>query len=521
VEISRLMRVSFAMGNDQNILERLFSYGNSYWLTRFVILRLLGFVYAVAFLVAAQQLVPLVGEHGLTPATHFFTTLQSQFGSRTQAMWRLPTLFWFGLSDNLLSIFSWIGFALSLVVLGGYANAILLATLWVMYMSIVHIGQIWYGYGWEIQLLETGFLAMFLCPLLDGRPFPKCRPPILVIWLFRWLGFRIMIGAGLIKLRGDPCWRDLTCLYYHYETQPIPSPISRYLHFAPLWLLKLETLWNHFVELIVPWFSFGPRTARHIAGVLLVTFQIFLIISGNLSFLNYLTIIPLLACFDDTFLRHFLPGRLVRRAERAAQESKPSRIHNAIATALAILIAYLSIPTVLNLVSNRQLMNYSFVPFDIVNTYGAFGTVGRERDEIVFEGTEDSVVTGDTKWKEYEFTAKPGDPNRRPPFVAPYQPRIDWQIWFAAMASPAEYPWTLHFVWKLLRNDAGTLSLLANNPFPNAPPHYIRARLYRYEFAPLGEKAWWKRQPISEWLPVLSADDPQFRQLLQATDWLD
>ena len=238
-------------------------------------------------------------------------------------MLRVPTLFWFGISDNALSIFSWVGFALSLVVLGGYANAILLAVLWAMYMSIVHIGQIWYGYGWEIQLLETGFLSIFLCPLLDGRPFPKSRPPILVIWLFRWLGFRIMIGAGLIKLRGDPCWRDLTCLYYHYETQPIPNPISRYLHFAPLWFHKFEVLWNHFVELIVPWFSFGPRTARHIAGVLLVTFQIFLIISGNLSFLNYLTIIPFLACFDDTFLRRFLPRSLVRRAERAAQESQP------------------------------------------------------------------------------------------------------------------------------------------------------------------------------------------------------
>ena len=311
---------SLSSMNDQNVLARFFALGNSYWLTRFVILRLLGFVYAVAFLVAAKQLVPLIGENGLTPATHFLNAVQTQLGSRSAGMFRVPTLFWFGISDDALSIFSWVGFALSLIVLGGYANAILLAVLWAMYMSIVHIGQIWYGYGWEIQLLETGFLSIFLCPLLDGRPFPKSRPPILVIWLFRWLGFRIMFGAGLIKLRGDPCWRDLTCLYYHYETQPIPNPVSRYLHFAPLWFHKFEVLWNHFVELIVPWFSFGPRTARHIAGVLLVTFQIFLIISGNLSFLNYLTIIPFLACFDDSFLGRFLPRSIVRRAQRAAQE---------------------------------------------------------------------------------------------------------------------------------------------------------------------------------------------------------
>src|SRR5256886_8430588 len=359
----------------QNIFGKLFHGGNSYWLTRFAILRLLGFVYAVAFLIAAQQLVPLVGEHGLTPANHFFQRVEAHFGSRSAAALQLPSLFWFGISDQGLAIFAWVGFGLSLIVLGGFANAILLGILWAMYMSIIHVGQIWYGYGWETQLLETGFLSIFLCPLLDGRPFRKRRPPILVIWLFRWLGFRIMIGAGLIKLRGDPCWRDLTCLLYHYETQPIPSPISRYLHFAPLWFHKLETAWNHFIELIVPWFSFGPRQARHIAGVLLVTFQIFLIISGNLSFLNYLTLIPFLACFDDTFLRHFLPKALVRRAKRAAQESEPSRISNAVVIALSVLVIYLSIPTVLNLVSGRQLMNYSYDPLDLVKTYGAFGPV--------------------------------------------------------------------------------------------------------------------------------------------------
>jgi hypothetical protein len=457
----------------------------------------------------------------LTPASHFLERVQSHLGSPTAGMLRLPSLFWFGISDHALSIFAWIGFGLSLVVLAGYANAILLAILWAMYMSIVHVGQIWYGYGWETQLLETGFLSIFLCSLLDARPFPRRPPPLLVIWLFRWLGFRIMIGAGLIKLRGDPCWRDLTCLYYHYETQPIPNPISRYLHFAPHWFHQIETAWNHFIELIVPWFSFGPRTARHIAGILLVSFQIILIISGNLSFLNYVTIIPFLACFDDTFWRRLLPTSLVRHAERAREESKLSGLQNGLAIALSILVAYLSIAPVLNLVSDRQLMNSSFDPLDLVNTYGAFGSVGKERPEIIFEGTDDTFITDDTKWKEYEFKAKPGDPNRRPAILAPYQCRIDWQIWFAAMASPSEYPWTLHFVWKLLQNDRGTLSLLASNPFPNAPPHYIRARLYRYQFAPLGDRAWWKREPIGDWLPALSTDDSEFRRILTAMDWLD
>src|SRR5438874_5283231 len=432
--------------NQESFLGNLFGLGNSYWLTRFVILRLLGFVYAVAFLIAAQQLGPLIGEHGLTPANHFLASIHTQLGSGMAGMLQVPTFFWFGISDNALLIFAWFGFGLSLIVLAGYANAVLLAILWAMYMSIVHVGQIWYGYGWEIQLLETGFLSIFLCPLIDGRPFPKCRPPVLVIWLFRWLGFRIMIGAGLIKLRGDQCWGDLTCLYYHYETQPIPNPISRYLHFAPHWFHKFGTAWNHFIELVVPWFSFDPRTGRHIAGILLVSFQIVLIISGNLSFLNYVTIIPFLACFDDTFLRRVLPRPIVKRAERAAQESEPSRINNTIAIGLSLLVVYLSIAPITNLISERQMMNTSFDRLSLVNTYGAFGAVGKERDEIIFEGTDDAIITGDTTWKENEFKAKPGNPDLRPPFIAPYQPRIDWQIWFAAMASPAEYPWTLHFV---------------------------------------------------------------------------
>ena len=238
--------------------------------------------------------------------------------------------------------------------------------------------------------------------------------------------------------------------------------------------------------------------------------------------MNYVTIIPFLACFDDTFLRRILPKSLVRRAERAAQESEPSRINNTIAIALSILVAYLSIAPVLNLVSDRQMMNTSFDRLDLVNTYGAFGTVGRERPEIVFEGTDDAFITGDTKWKEYEFKAKPGDPNRRPPFVAPYQPRIDWQIWFAAMASPGDYPWTFHFVWKLLHNDPGTLSLIANNPFPDTRRRITSVRdcivinLHRSAIKP-----WWKRELLGEWLPGLSTDDTQFRRILETMDWLD
>ncbi|MEA3212168.1 MAG: hypothetical protein QOE70_5225 [Chthoniobacter sp.] len=492
-----------------------------YWLTRFVILRLLGLVYFVAFLVAANQLVPLVGTRGLLPADSYLRRLAEHFGSRWEGFVHVPTLFWIGISDRGLVAVAWLGAALSLAVLLGYANAIVLLLLWALYLSIVSVGQLWYGYGWEIQLLETGFLAIFLCPLLDGRPFPRRAPPVVVLWLFRWLIFRIMLGAGLIKLRGDACWRDLTCLYFHYETQPIPSPLSWWLHFRPHWFQQFGTLWNHFIELVVPWFAFGPRPARHVAGILLTSFQVFLIVSGNLSFLNWLTIVPCLACLDDTFWSRLLPRFIVERAVRAVAVAERSRPQEFAALALAGVVVLLSIEPVSNLISPRQVMNTSFNRLNLVNTYGAFGSVGRERNEIVFEGTT-SLSSEFAVWTEYEFKAKPGNPRRAPSFIAPYQCRIDWQIWFAAMSTPGQYPWTIHFVWKLLHNDPGTLSLLENNPFPKEPPRFVRAVLYRYRFTRPDESdgSWWKREPLGLWLPPLSADNPELRRFLTAQGWL-
>jgi hypothetical protein len=493
----------------------------TYWLTRFAILRLLGFVYFFAFLSLATQVLPLIGHDGLLPADAFIERVSDNLGSHAAGFWRLPSVFWFGISDSALVALSWTGVALSIVVMLGFANSILLAAMWALYMSFVHIGQEWYGYGWEIQLLETGFLAIFLCPLVDPRPFPRLAPPVAVLWLLRWLIFRIMLGAGLIKLRGDTCWRDLTCLYYHYQTQPIPGPLSRAFHFLPKWIHRCGVVFNYAAELLAPWLAFSPRALRFIAGAVMLALQVTLILSGNLSFLNWLTIVPIVACFDDGMLKPVLPRRLVAAAERAASQGKLSRPRDVAVWILVAAVGLLSIEPVLNLVSPNQRMNTSFNAFELVNTYGAFGSVGRDRDEIVFEGTDEIEITADTKWREYEFPFKPGDVMRRPPIVAPYQPRLDWSIWFAAMSTPSRYPWTLHFVWKLLHNDAGTLSLLANNPFPGAPPNFIRARLYRYEFAPRDDPngAWWKRTLRGEWLPPLSVDHPGLLAVMQDHEW--
>jgi hypothetical protein len=254
----------------------------------------------------------------------------------------------------------------------------------------------------------------------------------------------------------------------------------------------------------------------------MVLFQVALIVSGNLSFLNWLTIVPALACLDDGFWEKLLPRALSIRAKIAGDVAQPSVPMQRTAWVVATIIAVFSLQPVINMVSPAQIMNTSFNALDLVNTYGAFGSVGRERLNIVFEGTDDPPGPR-AVWKEYPYCALPVALNRRSPQIAPYQPRLDWQMWFAAMSTPDQYPWTLHLVWKLLHNDPGALSLFGGNPFPNKPPRYIRAVLYKYEFAPSGnpEGNWWKREQLALWLPPLSADDPRLLTLLEQVGWLE
>lgn len=489
-----------------------------YWFSRFIFLRLLGLIYFVAFLSLWNQFAPLIGRDGLLPAQPYLDAVRSEAGDDVSAFMTLPTIFWWSCSNEMLALCAQIGVVAALLLVAGFANVPLLLLLWALYLSFVHIGQLFWGYGWEILLLETGFLAIFLVPLIDARPGAASAPPRPVIWMLRWVLFRVMFGAGLIKLRGDACWRDLTCMMFHYETQPLPNPASWYLHHLPAWVHSGEVLFNHFVELIAVWLLVAPRPLRHFGAACIVVFQLALIVSGNLSWLNWLTLALCVPCFDDAALLRFLPRRLQARGlEDDASIPIGRRV---VVYALSVVVALLSYAPIANMLGPRQAMNRSFDPLHLVNTYGAFGSVGQVRREVILEGTMDSNPST-AEWREYQFKCKPGDVRRRPCIVAPYHYRLDWQIWFAAMATYRQNPWLIHFASKLLHGDRAAADLLAFDPFPNAPPKFIRAELYEYHFTSRSDATadWWKRQRIGSYLPPLSADDPALQNFLRANNW--
>lgn len=486
-----------------------------YELTRFSMLRMLGAVYAVHFAALAVQIVPLVGERGLLPvALHL-----ADHRIAGEGPLELPTLFWIDASDAALRGVAWAGVAIASAVALGLTNALAMAALWAIQISFLHVGQTFLGYGWELLLAEAGFLAIFLCPLRTLGPWAVRSPasPV-VIGLFRWLTFRVMLGAGLIKMRGDPCWRALRCFEHHFETQPLPSPLSILWHALPEPVLAAGVAFNHFVELVVPFGLFGPRRVRAIAGALTIAFQLALIGSGNLSYLNWLTIAIAIACFDDEQLARLLPARW---AARARNPSEPGRLARIVPVVLAIVVGMLSVGPVANMLSPDQVMNTSFDRLHLVNTYGAFGDVSETRYELVIEGTREADPAR-ASWLPYALPCQPGPPERRPCFVAPWQPRLDWQMWFAPMRPIERQPWLVHLVWQLLRGDRDVLSLFAHAPFSaEAPPRWIRIVRWRYRFARLGERVWWHREGPEPWLRPVSENDPALREYVEDFGWTE
>lgn len=477
--------------------------GSTYVLTRLVFQRGLSLVYLIAFVSALFQFLPLLGSRGLLPVPEFLKRV-----SFSQS----PSLFHFFYSDTFFLVVAWAGTILAVAALLGFVEKLPLwatmlcwALLWMLYLSIVNVGQRWYGFGWETLLLETGFLAIFL-----GNA--ATAPPAVIIWLLRWVLFRVEFGAGLIKMRGDACWRDLTCLNFHHETQPLPNPLSWFFHHLPSWFHRLETFGNHVVQLIMPFGLFVSGRIAAISGGLMVLTQLWLMLSGNFAFLNLLTIVLALTAFDDAHLRSifsFFSTKLPNLEPAAG-----SQAFFLSTVVVAALVVVLSIRPVKNLFSTRQLMNASFEPFHLVNTYGAFGSVTRQRFEVVVEGTMDVDPDESTQWVEYEFKGKPGDVSRRPVQAAPYHLRLDWLMWFLPFNGyppPGYETWFARLVQKLLEGDGAILSLLRSNPFPDAPPAYVRARYYLYRYTTPQEREatgnWWVRELVGEYLPAVSLEN--------------
>ncbi|MER5428357.1 lipase maturation factor family protein [Streptomyces sp. NPDC002588] len=454
-----------------------------YGLSRLVFQRALAGVYLVAFLTAAVQFRALLGERGMLPVPRFVERVPFR---------QAPSLFQWRYSDRLFAGCAWTGCAVSAGLLAGldglvplWAAMLLWLVPWALYLSIVNVGQTWYSFGWESLLLETGFLAVFL-----GND--EVAPPVVVLFLARWILFRVEFGAGLIKMRGDACWRKLTCLYHHHETQPMPGPLSWFFHRLPRPLHRVEAAANHVTQLVVPFLLFAPQPIATAAATLMILTQLWLILSGNFSWLNWITVVLAVPALE-------LP---------AGDRSGPAAPlwYEVVVLAAAALIVFLSYHPVVNMLSRRQVMNRSFDPLHLVNTYGAFGSVSRIRYEVVVEGTLEDVPREDSDWREYEFRGKPGDPRRWPRQFAPYHLRLDWLMWFAALSPAYAGAWFGALVERLLENDRDTLRLLRRSPFPpDEPPRHVRARLFRYRYTTWRELretgACWERTYVREYLP--------------------
>ena len=458
-------------------------------------LRLLGLIYLIAFLSFGIQASGLIGTHGVLPAADFLSRAQTYLGSR--AFWRLPTLLWLNRSDAAISTIWLAGALCSAAQLAGVNWRFLRVAQFVLYLSLVSAGQDFMGYQWDALLLEAGFLAIFL-----GWSH-------LIVKLYRWLLFRLMFLSGAVKLLShDRVWRSLTALPVHYESQPLPTPLAWYFYQLPAWFQRFSVGFVFFVELFIPFLILAPRRLRLLAALAITVLQALIALTGNYAFFNLLTVTLCLFLIDDTILRRVLPDRTAPRTSQPPTKSKSHFRTRGICVVVYVLVLFVSAFEMVDTFAGRHWAPTDTVldavaPFEIVNTYGLFAVMTTTRLEIVIEGSNDGVT-----WRPYEFKYKPGDLARRPPWVAPHQPRLDWQMWFAALGDYRSAPWILHFMQRLLEGSPDVLRLLRNNPFPNSPPHYLHALLYQYHFTTPEEKRrtghWWQRELKGEYVPAIS-----------------
>ncbi len=473
------------------------------YFSKWLFLRGLGCIYLIAFLSLWVQIHGLIGSNGISPAEQYLEAVRQQIG--TEGYYLVPTLFWLNPSDIFLHFLCAGGVLLSLVLIVGFFPTFTLAGLWVFYLSLVTVGQAFLSFQWDVLLLEAGFLAIFFAPLQLRETFTRAsQPSTAFLWLLRWLLFRLIFASGFVKLASDEVWRNLTALNFHYETQPLPTSLGWYVHQLPEGFQKASVIGMFAAELVVPFVIFAPRRLRTIGCIGLVGLQMLIILTGNYCFFNLLTIALCLLLIDDVTWKGLLTKRFmpaIRFIEQPPRRYK--RICIAIVATLLLLLSGIRFGG--QLFRETRFPDVAWIaPFRSVNTYGLFADMTESRPEIIVEGSNDRIT-----WETYQFRWKPGDLTVAPKWVAPHQPRLDWQMWFAALqGSYQRTPWFLNFMGALLQGKPKVLQLLADNPFPDTPPRYIRATLYDYRFTDLATKrsegTWWHREWKSIYCPAIS-----------------
>ena len=458
-------------------------------MARSLFLRGLAIVYLVAFVSFLPQINGLIGSNGILPVHNYLDAIHGEYGAK--AYLYFPTLAWLNSSDFFLHILAWVGIVLSVALLIRILPLAAAIGLYVLYLSIDTAGQTFFSFQWDSLLLETGFAAILLAPW-GFRPSYRDPPPRMAIWLFRFLIFRLMLESGIVKLlSGDPTWRNLTALNYHYETQPLPTPPAWYFHHLPEFLHKISVASVFAIELAVPFLFLATRTLRRIGAVITIAFQMLIAFTGNYTFFNLLTVVLcLIPLLDDgqrpIWARHYVVVSVI----------------SVLLIALGLL-QLINIFGIFQMPQSLEAIDFGAETFHSVNRYGLFAVMTTTRSEIIIEGSDDGQ-----NWKAYEFPYKPGDVNRHLSWVAPYQPRLDWQMWFAALSNYQENRWFSQLMLNVLQGSKDVLGLLRTNPFPDKPPHFLRARIYDYQFSDFATRretgAIWTRRYLGEYFPTVT-----------------
>lgn len=488
----------------------------SWVVARWVFLRLLGLVGLIAFASYFVQAHGLIGSDGIIPAADYLDSLRtrlSQAGatSDVEAFLRAPSLLWLSAGDATISAVCAGGIAASAGLLVGLWPRAMLAVIWLLYLSLGSASSLFMGYQWDVLLIETSFLAIFLAPpgLWPRRSDTVSRA---ALFLMQWLLFRLMFMSGVVKLTsGDQTWRDLTAMSYHYMTQPLPAWTSYFAHHLPGWFHRIETFGVLALEIIVPVLLFMPRRVRRLAAILLGALQLVIMATGNYGFFNLLALALCVLCLDDEPLERILPARLVawirgERPERAA-EGRGARLRSRVMVGVAAVLVTLSSLQMIGEFVGKRLVPRSvagvYQPFRTINNYGLFRVMTTERPEILLEGSRDGQ-----DWRRYDFKWKPDRLDERPGFVEPHMPRLDWQMWFAALGQCRGNGWLLEFQRRLLEGSSEVSALIEENPFPDRPPKYIRTSTWKYEFSAPHQRQetgqWWTRELVGPYCPPVT-----------------